>query len=525
MPPAPDYRLVHLQGLLGDQYRFETVLGQGGAAVVYQVTNLRLNRFEAMKVLNPAPVSTPNFGGRFTQEAKLAATLDHPNIVKVYDFGIDEGVFWYSMQYIEGPTLDAVAHSRGLLSDREVTTIAVPLLDALDYVHRRGIVHRDVKPGNIILDASGRPYLMDFGIAKTEDSLKRTQTGVMVGTPAYLPPEVVAGSEPDGRSDIYSLGVTFYELVAGKMPFPCETTVQAIFSRLNSEPVPLSERREGLNPDFQAIIMRSLERDPAKRFATAADMRDGLMTIPALKPEPIMLSSDALARLADIRRSLTGQDVTVVPGPARPARPQKWRRAALAGLVLLGLSAAAAGFLWLGRGAGGDFRERQPVPPTAGPGLPRPPAAAGRRDAAPALPAGRLTAAPGPTTGPGESKPPAPSDRKPAPAAVPAGAPAAPGPGAGGPPPGRPYQMPRLLQDSPVLLPEGLADNCRGLTVGVSVTVGENGQVKAARLISTVAPECGREALAAVRRYVYLPAQDVQGRPVETTIAVSIRLE
>ena len=424
------------------------------------------------------------------------------------------------MQYIEGPTLDAVAHSRGQLSDREVTTIAVPLLDALDYIHRRGIVHRDVKPGNIILDASGRPYLMDFGIAKTADSLKRTQTGVMVGTPAYLPPEVVAGAEPDGRSDIYSLGVTFYELVTGKMPFPCETTVQAIFSRLHSEPVPLAEHREGLNPDFQAIIMRSLERDPAKRFSTAADMRDGLLTIPALKPEPIMLSSDALARLAEIRNSLSGLDETVVPGPAQPGRPPKRRRAFLAGVALLALVATATWFLWLGGGAGGALRERRTALPPAASGLPGPPSA----EAGPGPPAPRPATAPAPTARPAESEPPAPDRRKPAPAG-PVETTNTPPPNLGGPPPGRPYTMPQLLQDSPILLPEGLADNCRGLTVGVSVTVGESGTVKNARLISAAPSECGREALAAVRRYVYRPAKDVQGRPVEATIAVSVRLE
>jgi len=166
--------LGRLSELLADRYRIDRELGRGGFATVYQVWNPRLERAEALKVLAPGHQADEDFSRRFTQEVRLAAALEHPSIVKVYDFGQTDGIYWYSMQLVDGQTLSGELREKGPIREREVARIAIPLLDALDYSHAPGIIHRDIKPENVILDAGRRPFLMDFGIAKTSGSLVKT---------------------------------------------------------------------------------------------------------------------------------------------------------------------------------------------------------------------------------------------------------------------------------------------------------------------------------------------------------------
>ena len=197
-----DFRLNHLRQALGDRYEFEAFLGRGAFAAVYLVRNLQLGRFEALKVMSEAHDGDREFTRRFVEEAKLVASLDHPNIVKVYDFGEADGMTWYAMQYIDGPTLRAEINERLRLDPSAVARLAIPLLDALHYSHGQGVVHRDIKPSNVILDQRGRPYVMDFGIAKSAASALKTMTGSILGTPVYISPRTDVGRNrrrPGGR--------------------------------------------------------------------------------------------------------------------------------------------------------------------------------------------------------------------------------------------------------------------------------------------------------------------------------------
>lgn len=259
---------------LAKRYEFLSILGRGGAGTVYEVMNLALKRKEAFKVL--AESQEEDFSRRFAQEAKVAASLDHPRIVKIYDFGRSEGAVWYSMQLVDGPTLANIIEGSIRMDQVSMVRLAVPLLDALDYSHSRGVVHRDIKPANILINTDGRPYLTDFGIAKTDDSVLKTLTGHMMGTPAYVSPEQALGKPVDARTDLYSLAVTLYQLLAGRLPFSAESTLQTVVMRLNEPPEPILDHCPALDPGLAACIMKALLLDREERWASATEMRSAI---------------------------------------------------------------------------------------------------------------------------------------------------------------------------------------------------------------------------------------------------------
>ncbi len=269
-------RLDFLRNSLADRYAMEAFLGKGAFASVYLIHNRRLERLEALKVLSETHDGNTNLARRFVEEAKLVASLDHPNIVKVYDYGEVDGIIWCAMQYIDGPTLRDEITERHRFEPRAAASLVLPLLDALDYSHARGVVHRDIKPSNIILDRRGRPFLMDFGIAKSLQSTTRTLTGSIMGTPLYIAPEHVAGESTDGRSDLYSLSTTLYEMIAGVTPFDSRNVMQAMMRRLEENPEPLSTHRPDIEPRLEELILRGLARDRDSRFSTAGRMRRAL---------------------------------------------------------------------------------------------------------------------------------------------------------------------------------------------------------------------------------------------------------
>ena len=291
-----DFRVEHLREKLGELYEFQALLGRGAFAAVYLARNLRLDRLEALKVLSEAYGDDEAFVQRFTQEAKLVASLDHPNIVKVYDFGEIDGIVWFSMQYIDGPTLRAELVAQRRLPPIAVARLAIPLLGALGYSHEKGTVHRDIKPSNILLDQQGHPYVMDFGIAKSSANVLKTMTGKVLGTPAYIAPEQIQGQAVDGRADLYALATAMYEMMAGRTPFIAEDPLQIILKRLNEDPEPLNQCGVAIDAEIEAIVLRGLARLPADRYPDAQSMRQALVDYLSQQADPQEMTLMASAR-------------------------------------------------------------------------------------------------------------------------------------------------------------------------------------------------------------------------------------
>ncbi len=548
-------------------------LGRGGFATVYRVRNRRLGRVEALKVLS-ADSEEPDFAERFRQEARVAASLDHPGIIKIFDYGQAEDLCWFTMQFVDGPTLIRELKRKGPWSEAETASLAAGVADALDYSHRRGIIHRDIKPENILVDVERRPYLMDFGIAKSDQSVVHTRTGTILGSPAYIAPEQLTGTRVDGRADIYSLGATMYRMVSNSYPFQDSDPVRMAMKRFTMDPEPLGPKRPGIDATFEAIVMRALARDPAARFATAAEMSSALerflagkpsrlsrsVPVASLPPEgaatPRGISQSASAptvRPAEADMAPTIRTGRSLPGPAGPSEPpaspetaaprvsRAWIAAAAVGAVL-----AAAGVVFLSRRPTPSASIPVPTPisqvpsiqPTARPALP-PPAAVASDIPVPAA----STQAPPEATSPAavarepqaqrevapqlRSEPAARSE--PLPASAPTRPPRVrPSDGAAGPPSGpavsarRPAFPPESESEVPLDLSLAIAREFANRSVGLSLLVGEDGHVKEARVISPLCPECDRAARAAILRYRFKPARDREGRPVESRIAVPV---
>ena len=510
-----------VEKLLGGRYEVFGFLGRGGFASVYQVRSASLQRFEALKVLHESHGEDSDFVQRFRQEARVAASLEHPSIVKVYDFGHVEGTLWYSMQFVEGPALSGEIATRGTFAEEAAARIMVPLLDALDYSHARGVIHRDIKPDNVLLDKRGRPFLMDFGIAKIGESLVKTQTGFILGSPAYLSPEQLRGQPLDGRTDVYSLGVTLYQMLAGIIPYRTEN-MSALARRLTEDAPPLSGRREGIHPELERIVHRSLERDRDARYANAAEMRDDLEAFLAeVHPKTTRVravSSESPAPAArpepdtrPVRPPDPPPAVSVpIPIPAPAQRPAWLWPATFA--VVLAIIALLVG-AWLLRRAG-TFRTAPAPVPTPAPA----PVLAG---AATAAPLAVVPTAPAPLATPTALPEPTPLPRLPRerPARAPVLAKTA--------PPEetirRAKTPPDVLEEATISLTAAQERECGGRVVGVSLVVGEDGSLRSKRVISSASAACDAIALEAVARNRYKAATDEKGRPIEGRFLLSIR--
>jgi tRNA A-37 threonylcarbamoyl transferase component Bud32 len=262
------------QRILNGRYRVGSMLREGGMSSVWRGEDTVLGRTVAIKVLRP-PRGDEAFVTRFRREAQAAAALNHPNIVSVYDTGSDDGVQYIVMELVEGETLADVLRREGKLPPRRAAEIGAAIARALHAAHGSGLVHRDVKPGNVMVTPAGEVKVMDFGIARaaTDDTL--TQTGTVVGTAAYLAPEQARGGKADARSDVYALGCVLYEMVTGKQPFTGDSAVQVAYQHVNEEPPPPSEHA-AVPADLEATIMRSLAKDPGDRFPSAKAMLNAL---------------------------------------------------------------------------------------------------------------------------------------------------------------------------------------------------------------------------------------------------------
>lgn len=257
---------------VGSRYEILEPIGAGGYAAVLKVRNRENGRIEALKIVSVAPGTDPDAFQRFREETRIAAALDHPSIVRVWDSGGGGDTLWYAMELVEGPSLSA---GRGRIhAAGEAARLGEALADALAYSHAKGVLHRDVKPENVLLAADGRPKLMDFGIAKSEDSSVRTKTGFLVGSPAYVSPEQLSGLPLDGRTDVYSLGTTLYELLAGRLPFRSRG-IEDLARRLDDDAPPLSKFLADVDPELERIVAKALARDRRGRY-DAVGLRDAL---------------------------------------------------------------------------------------------------------------------------------------------------------------------------------------------------------------------------------------------------------
>jgi hypothetical protein len=278
-PAAADPLLEALDKAIGFQYRIQRLLGRGGMGAVYLAHELALDRDVAIKVLPPDQANTAELRERFKREARTAARLSHPNIVPLYTFGEVSGLVYFVMAYVAGESLAARLRREGRLDSEQACTLLAAVCDALDYAHRQGVVHRDIKPDNILIDAeSGTPRLTDFGIARLGlADAQLTATGQLIGTPHYMSPEQAVGRSDVGpRSDLYSLGVMAFEMLSGQQPFRAEAPLDALMQRLTQDPTPLRSVASGVRPDLALAIDRCLSRDPADRWPDAKSLREAL---------------------------------------------------------------------------------------------------------------------------------------------------------------------------------------------------------------------------------------------------------
>jgi serine/threonine-protein kinase len=268
---------THVERALSAAYELDREIGRGGMGIVYRARDRRLKRNVAIKILPPELAFRSEIRTRFLREAETAAQLSHPHIVPIYSVDEVDGLVYFAMACVDGDNLGKRLHDRGLLPPDEVRKVLSEVADALAYAHARGVVHRDIKPDNILFDRDDdRAMVTDFGIARAiiEGSDARlTATGIAIGTPAYMSPEQSAGDrEIDGRADLYALGVVGYQMVAGQLPFEASSTAAMLVKHLSERPVPLEQRRPDVPPDLAAIIMRLLEKDPSDRYSSAVEL-------------------------------------------------------------------------------------------------------------------------------------------------------------------------------------------------------------------------------------------------------------
>jgi len=276
---------------LSTAYELDREIGRGGMGIVYRAKDRRLKRPVAIKLLPPELAFRSEIRSRFLREAETAAQLSHPHIVPIYSVDESDGLVYFVMACVDGENLGKRIHDRGPLPIADTRRILAEVADALAYAHARGVVHRDIKPDNILLDsADGRALVTDFGIARAviEGSDARlTATGMAIGTPAYMSPEQSAGDrEIDGRSDLYSLGVVAYQMLAGELPFQASSTPAMLVKHLSERPMPVEQRRPDTPPDLAVSVMRLLEKEPVNRFASASELEGVLRGTIAPPPPP-----------------------------------------------------------------------------------------------------------------------------------------------------------------------------------------------------------------------------------------------
>src|SRR4051794_4738148 len=272
--------------LLGERYQVGELLGYGGMAEVHRGRDLRLGRDVAIKMLRPDLARDDNFQLRFRREAQNSASLNHPAIVAVYDTGEERGpggepLPYIVMEYVNGRTLKEVLAAEGPLMPRRALELSADICAALEFSHRHGIIHRDVKPGNVMLTQTGQVKVMDFGIARAlaSGATTMTQTSAVIGTAQYLSPEQARGEAVDARSDVYAAGCVVFELLTGEPPFTGDTPVAVAYQHVREDPRRPSEVNPQVPPSLDAVVLKALSKNPANRYQSAAEMRADLIRV------------------------------------------------------------------------------------------------------------------------------------------------------------------------------------------------------------------------------------------------------
>jgi serine/threonine-protein kinase len=290
--PVPEPPRIDVERVLTGRYRLHRLIARGGMAEVWEATDETLGRRVAVKVLLPHLAGDSSFLDRFRREAVAAARLAHPNVVETYDAGIDHGVAYIVMELVRGRTLREVLGAHGPLPPARAVRIASQVAAALDYAHHSGIVHRDVKPANILLADDDRVKVADFGIAKAAEGTSTpggpggqagphdlTQSGAVMGTAKYLSPEQVNGQAIDGRADVYALGVVLYEMLCGQAPFDGETDLAVALKHVSSTPLSPRQVRAGIPRPLEAVVLRAMAKVPGDRYPSAGDLQSALLSI------------------------------------------------------------------------------------------------------------------------------------------------------------------------------------------------------------------------------------------------------
>ena len=344
--------------ILAGRYRVERELGRGGMAKVFQGVDTVLGRQVAIKILAPRFADDESFVQRFRREAQAAARLSNPNVVSVFDTGADDGVHFIVMEYVEGRTLaDYLADGGRIMPDRAIE-ISESVCNALSAAHAQGVIHRDIKPGNIMLTPQGQVKVADFGIARMTTTAETVaQTAAVLGTASYLSPEQAQGQPVDARSDLYSLGCVAFEMVTGRPPFIGDSPVTVASKQVLEQPVPPSRLNPDVTPDLDAVILRALAKNPANRYQSAEELRADLDR--ARRGLPV----EATPLLAP-----TAASTQVLPAPVVPPPPERKSRWWIPVLVAAGILIALGVVLWMFAndilGGGGEEKPAQVTVPS-----------------------------------------------------------------------------------------------------------------------------------------------------------------
>ncbi|MBN1311427.1 MAG: serine/threonine protein kinase [Anaerolineae bacterium] len=343
----------NLAGRTLGQYAINKLIGRGGMASVYLARQHSIGRMVAVKVLPSHLMSDETFQKRFQREVKAVALMQHPHIIPVHDYGEDDGIPYIVMAHIEGGSLAQLIQEKGALPLGDVVRLIEQIASGLDYAHQQGVIHRDFKPSNVLLDKQNNAYLSDFGIAKvSQETVQLTGSGI-VGTPTYMAPEMFKQELPTPAVDIYALGVTLYQMLSGTTPFEGTTPVQLMYSHLN-EPVPsIASVRQDIPAAVQIVLDKAMAKRPEDRFSTAQELADMLrraaegdtLEMTVVPPPP---AATQVVHPASMEKQRAYQPVAIRPSPAPTGIRRNWQAAlALAIMVLSILWMTRPGLIFL----------------------------------------------------------------------------------------------------------------------------------------------------------------------------------